>query len=212
MPRNEGVTQNDGGERLRKDAAENRAKLLDAARSVFGTQGVNAPLESVAAKAGVGIATLYRRFPTREDLLAAIVREELGDYLTALEDAHAETDAWVGFSLYVRRMFRIQARSPGLCDAPYLQLPDDDSLDHLRARLTTMIDELIERAKLDGSLRQDITAYDVELAGYGHTGVINHADPETSDAFERYERFILAAFRAPGSEAATVQTSTSPEA
>lgn len=183
------------GTRLRKDAAENRARLLDAARRVFATHGTDVPLETIAAEAGVGIATLYRRFPTREDLLAAIIREELDDYLEALEETLSRDDAWEGFSLFLEQMFQLQIRHPGLCHAPFAQLPDVQSIDEGRARMMRLTEELIDRAKQDGTLRPDVTAEDVMLAGWGNTGIIANATKASPDAFRRYLGFILDAFR-----------------
>lgn len=179
---------------LRKDAAENRTKLLDAARSVFAVHGTDAPLETIAAEAGVGIATLYRRFSTREDLLAAIVREELDEYLRVLEEALGRDDAWEGFSLFLERMFQLQVRHPGLCHAPFVQLPDARSIEAGRARMMRLLQELVDRAKQHGTLRPDVTVEDVMLAGWGNTGIIANATEASPDAFRRYLGFILDAF------------------
>jgi AcrR family transcriptional regulator len=91
-------------EGLRRDASENRTKILDAARHVFADHGTDAPLEAIATEAGVGIATLYRRFPTREDLLATIVGEELEAYLRVLQEALGRDDAWEGFSSFLEHV------------------------------------------------------------------------------------------------------------
>ena len=71
--------------RLRADAARNRAAIVAVARDVFAEQGLEAPLEAIAARAGVGIATLYRRFPTREKLVAAALTEKVAEYAEAAE-------------------------------------------------------------------------------------------------------------------------------
>ena len=181
-------------EGLRRDASENRTKILDAARHVFADHGTDAPLEAIATEAGVGIATLYRRFPTREDLLATIVGEELEAYLRVLQEALGRDDAWEGFSSFLERMFELQARHPGLCHAPFMQLPNADAIDEGRARMLRMTEELIERAKDQGSLRPDVTGQDVMLAGWGNTGVITNAEV-APEALKRYLALILDAFR-----------------
>jgi len=83
--------------RLRADAARNRAVIVAVARDVFAEQGLEAPLEAIAARAGVGIATLYRRFPTREKLVAAALTEKVTAYAEAAEQALADADPWAGF-------------------------------------------------------------------------------------------------------------------
>lgn len=180
---------------LRRDAAENRAKLINAAREVFSARGTDASLEAIAALAEVGIATLYRRFPTREDLLASIINEELDEYISALEHALLEPNAWTGFEYFLKRMFELQARHPGLCHAPFMHLPNATELEKGRSRMTRMTDELIQRAKEQGTLRSGITTQDVMLAGWGNAGVITnsgHAEPE---AQQRYLQLILGAMR-----------------
>ena len=88
--------------RLRADAARNRAAIVAVAREVFAEQGLEAPLETIAARAGVGIATLYRRFPTREKLVAAALTEKVAEYAEAAEQALAVADPWDGFAGFVR--------------------------------------------------------------------------------------------------------------
>src|SRR5437879_13627884 len=84
--------------RLRVDAERNRAALLDAARELFAEQGLDAPLEEIALRAGVGIATLYRRFPTRAQLVAAALVDKVTQYAEAAQQALAVPDPWAGFA------------------------------------------------------------------------------------------------------------------
>ena len=102
--------------RLRADAARNRDAIVAVARDVFAEQGLAAPLETIAARAGVGIATLYRRFPTREKLVAAALTEKVAEYAEAAEQALAVADPWVGFAGFVQRICELQAGDRGLSD------------------------------------------------------------------------------------------------
>ena len=90
--------------RLRADAVRNRDAIVAVAREVFAEQGLEAPLELIAARAGVGIATLYRRFPTREKLVAAALTEKVAEYAEAAEQALAVADPWSGFAGFVQRI------------------------------------------------------------------------------------------------------------
>src|SRR5499427_11011022 len=90
--------------RLRVDAERNRAALLNAAQKVFAEQGLEAPLEEIAVRAGVGIATLYRRFPTRGQLVAAALVDKIAQYAEAAEQALAIADPWAGFASFVERI------------------------------------------------------------------------------------------------------------
>src|SRR5262247_4053376 len=105
-----------GPRRLRVDAERNRAALLAAAREVFAEQGLEAPLEEVALRAGVGIATLYRRFPNRRQLVAAALVDTFAQYAEAAERALAVSDPWAGFAGFIERICELQAADRGLSD------------------------------------------------------------------------------------------------
>src|SRR3954447_25042958 len=95
---------------LRADAARNRAAIVGAARQVFAEQGLDAPLDDIARRAGTGNATLYRRFPTRGDLVAAVFADRMEEHLDAVEAGLAEPDPWRGFASYVIAVGAMQAR------------------------------------------------------------------------------------------------------
>ncbi len=182
-------------DRLRKDAAENRTKLLAAARRVFAAQGTDAPLESVAAEAGVGIATLYRRFPAREDLLALVVEDELEHYVDAIERALTFEDPSEGFTSFLEGMCELQASQPGLCHAPYLHLPNAARVEALREQLQTLTERLIANAKATGSLRPDVTLSDVMLLASANAGIIANAPSDEPGALRRHLELMLRALR-----------------
>src|SRR5690606_35505470 len=122
--------------------------------------------------------------------------EELEEYLAALEEALHRGDAWEGFSFFLAQMFHLQARQPGLCHAPFMQRPNASGIEEVRALMTRLTEQLIDRAKQAGSLRPDVTAQDVMLAGWGNTGVISSDASTAPVACGRYLEFILDAFRA----------------
>lgn len=95
--------------RLRADAIRNRDAILTAAREVFAEHGVEASLEEIAARARVGIATLYRRFPSRQHLVGAAFVEKIAKYAQAAEDALAIADPWTGFTSFVQTICDLQA-------------------------------------------------------------------------------------------------------
>ena len=132
---------------LRADAARNRAAILAVARDVFAEQGLEAPLEVIAARAGVGIATLYRRFPTREKLVAAALVEKIALYAQAAEQALAVRDPWVGFAGFVQRICELQACDRGLSDLLSMTLSADEQIEQLRTTANGHVIALIERAR-----------------------------------------------------------------
>src|SRR6266576_4037268 len=94
---------------LRIDAELNRGRIVGAAQTAFAEQGLDVPLELVAERAGVGIATLYRRFPGRDDLIAACFEHRLAEYARAAEEALEADDAWSGFAGYIERICAMQS-------------------------------------------------------------------------------------------------------
>ena len=103
---------------LRVDAERNRGRIVEAASSAFAVHGLDASLDGVAERAGVGIATLYRRFPTRDDLIAACFERRIAEYARAAEEALEAPDGWTGLCDYVERVCAMQAADRGLTDGP----------------------------------------------------------------------------------------------
>src|SRR4051812_20146103 len=101
---------------LRADAARNRTAIVEAARAVFAEQGLEAPLDEIAKRAGTGNATLYRRFPTRGDLIAAVFADRMTEHLDAVTTARADPDPWHGFTSYIHAVTAMQARDRGIAD------------------------------------------------------------------------------------------------
>src|SRR5947208_5644140 len=86
---------------LRADAVRNREAIVEAARAVFAEQGLDAPLDEIAKRAGTGNATLYRRFPTRGDLVSAVFADRMAEHLAAVEVGLADVDPWRCFTSYI---------------------------------------------------------------------------------------------------------------
>src|SRR3954469_13117752 len=101
---------------LRADAERNRRRLVAAAREVFAEEGLSASTNEVARRAGVGVATLFRRFPTRDALVAAAFEEKMEAYGAAVRDALDDPDPWHGFCTYLETVCAMQARDRGFAD------------------------------------------------------------------------------------------------
>jgi AcrR family transcriptional regulator len=109
--------------RLRRDAQRNRDAIVAAARQLFCDQGLEAPLDEIARRAGVGIATLYRRFPSRVELLDAVLADTLQAHIEVAEQALAMDDPWEGFAFYLEETCRLQASDRGQNDAMGMRFP-----------------------------------------------------------------------------------------
>lgn len=181
---------------LRADAARNRDRLVAAAREVFAEKGLGAPLEEIARRAEVGIATLYRRFPSRDDLIAASLEEKLADYLGAVDEALRAPDAWSGFSKYVERVCAMQVDDRGLRDVLTLTFPTAKRLERARSRSYHRFAELIRRAQAEGTLRADFVTQDLVLTLMANAGVVNATRKAAPEASRRFVGLMLQAFRA----------------
>ena len=124
-----------GRARLRADAARNRDAIVAAARQVFGAQGLEASLDEIAQTAGVGNATLYRRFPNRAQLIAEVFADRLRGHIAAIHVALAQPDPWAGFSAYVEEAFGMQARDRGLADLVTMRIRTVPELEALYDRI-----------------------------------------------------------------------------
>lgn len=180
---------------LRADAARNREALITAAKQVFAEGGLDAPLEEIARRAGVGIGTLYRRFPSRGQLVAAALRCKITEFATAAEQALAEPDPWAGFAGWVQRICALQAGDRGLADLLLMTLAPGEEVELIRARANRAATELIARAKRAGVLRCDMTSEDVLLMLIANSAVTVVAGRDAPPALPRFVALMLEAFR-----------------
>jgi AcrR family transcriptional regulator len=146
----------------RADALRNRDRVLEAAKTVFSAGGSDASLEAVARKAGVGIGTLYRHFPTREALYEAVYRrevEQLGELAEALKNDPSPVDA---LRRWLRANVEFVATKKGMAAALALAAgPPSELTAFSYARLTKAIATLLDRAAAVGDIRADISAEDL---------------------------------------------------
>ena len=147
---------------VRADAQRNLDALLEAAKAVFATSGVDAPVREIAEQAGVGVATVYRHFPTRAQLIAAVFRREIDacvDLATALAADHGPADA---LALWMQRFALFMSTKRGLSaalhsgDAAYEGLQQ-----HFTGRLMPALDMLLGRAVAAGEICGGTEAYEL---------------------------------------------------
>jgi AcrR family transcriptional regulator len=165
--------------RLRADAERNRVALLAAAREIFGEHGLDASLDEIARRAGVGNATLYRRFPRRRDLIAEVFAGQMSEYVELADHALREPDPWAAFVGYLTRLCEMQATDRGLSELLVTtSFDDDERLAELRASAQRGATGVIERAQAAGALRPDFTRKDLGLLVTANSGVVARAtDP-----------------------------------
>lgn len=185
---------------LRTDAARNKEKILHAAREVFAEHGLDAPMTEVARRAGVGIATLYRRFAAREDLIAATFADKMTVYADAIDQALTDPDPWRGFCAYIERVCAMQAADHGFTRVLTMTFPTAKSLEAERARAYRGFIELISRAKGTGRLRPDFSDKDLLILLMANAGVISATGDVAPDTWRRLVGYMLQAFSSANSE------------
>jgi AcrR family transcriptional regulator len=149
---------------VRADARRNLDKIVEAAAEVVAERGVNAPMQAIAKRAGVGVGTVYRRFPDRAALIAALGRHYVTSVNQALEAAvNSAPDAWTGI-----RDFVAWVADPGrgalaaaLAKVPEETFTDREEFEEDQWRWVQQLDELVRRAQADGTMRPDVSAADI---------------------------------------------------
>ncbi|MFF3501497.1 TetR/AcrR family transcriptional regulator [Streptomyces sp. NPDC003247] len=181
---------------VRSDARDNRARILDAARTVFGEEGLSAPMREVARHAGIGPATLYRHFPTKQVLIAETFAEQRRACAAAVHDALTDTDPWHGFRSLVERICELHAHSRGFADAFMTAFPGAMDLAADRERTLRAVAELARRAQKAGRLRPGFVVDDLVLMLMAHRGLRDTPPAARVTASRRFAAYVIEAFRA----------------
>ncbi|MEV7649128.1 helix-turn-helix domain-containing protein [Arthrobacter sp. NPDC089319] len=184
------------GRNLRADAERNRERVLETAREVFAELGLDVSTNEIARRAGVGVATLFRRFPTRDDLVAATFADKMHAYSDAIDEALADPDPWNGFCTYMERVCRMQADDRGFADVLTMTFPTAKAFEEERNRSANALGELLDRAKAVGKLRQDFAHQDVPLILMANAGVVTATRDAAPDAWRRILGYLLQSFAA----------------
>jgi AcrR family transcriptional regulator len=185
-----------GARTLRADAERNRERVVEAAREVFAEQGLDGSTNEIARRAGVGVATLFRRFPTKDDLVAAAFAGKMSAYSEAIDEALADPDPWNGFCTYMERVCRMQADDRGFADVLTMTFPTAKAFEEERNRSANALGELLDRAKASGRLREDFAHQDVPLILMANAGVVTATRDAAPEAWRRLLGYLLQSFAA----------------
>ena len=183
---------------LRADAARNRERIICAAATAYATGGPDVSLEEIAHLAGVGVGTVYRRFPTKQSLLEALLEETMCSYAAHAEQMAelAKTDPWHAFSEHVT--FLLSAQACNLTFSALLRRPEQSSPgfreQHLRALAAS--GTLVRIAKRAGVLCPGFRHDDLLLMRDANHGIVQNAGADAHEASARFATYILESFRA----------------
>lgn len=181
---------------LRRDAERNRERILTAARELFAARGLDVTLDDVGRAAGVGVGTVYRRFPNKEALVDALFEEELEKMSAAAERALADEDPWEGFRHLLAGIADDLARDRGLRDFMLTDGFSQSRVVRIRERLIPVAEELLRRAQEDGTLRADLVGTDLPILAQMLGAAADFVTPVRIDAWQRYLAVVLDGLRA----------------
>lgn len=179
---------------LRADAERNRKRLLDAAVEVFAEHGLEASTAEIARRAGVGHGTVFRRFPTKDDLVAAIVVDRLGEIAESATALLADTPPEGRVLAFMTELVRMHVRDHGLVEAVNgTRAVADPGVHDAHGALMDVVEELVKADREAGLVRQDLGAFDVMALS---KAVASACDPVISAAgWKRYLAVVAAGIR-----------------
>jgi AcrR family transcriptional regulator len=148
---------------LRRDAERNRQRILEAARAGFAARGLGITLDEIARLAGVGVGTVYRRFPNKELLIDALFEERIGEVAAIAQAALRDEDAWRGLRTFLEGMIELLASDRGLRELMLGSAHTPERIIRARGQIKPRIEQLVERAQAQGALREDVRATDIPL-------------------------------------------------
>ncbi|WP_069162017.1 TetR/AcrR family transcriptional regulator [Nocardia altamirensis] len=180
---------------LRSDARRNRDAIVSAARAVFEERGLDAPLKDIAARAGVAIGTLYNRFPTRDDLIAAAVEDRIEAGGRIAEEALAIPDPWEAFVYLVEKICELQA-ADRLIGGLAVRAAPSTAIAAAQATGHTMMRQIITRAQQSGALRADWVLEDIAFITWSHTRILEATATTAPTAWRRHLALTLDGLRA----------------
>jgi AcrR family transcriptional regulator len=188
-----------GAASMRADARRNRESILAAARDVFAQYGADAQMDEIARRAGVGVGTLYRHFPTKDKLIGELLRIKLSDYaVRARVKFEEDPRPWESFADLLREQAEIASRDASQQRMIFAMTAEAMAQAHSTvAELTEATQALIDRAKEAGDVREDLTVDDVRTLNCG-LGSIMAADALGVMPYDwrRHLEFVLAGMRA----------------
>lgn len=185
------ITVADADKPLRRDAELNRHRILDAARELFALRGLGVTLNDIAHHAGVGVGTVYRRFPDKSRLIDDLFEQRLEELVALMNDAIADPDPWHGLTTFLEWTLELQAGDRGLKDL-ITGMPDGlERVGRMRSRMLPLGVDLVRRAREAGTLRSDVAAQDLPIIQLILGALIDASRDEAPELWRRYLGIIV---------------------
>lgn len=160
VPRSESRAEQDG-KALRRDAARNRQRVLEAASEAFAEEGLDVGYDVIARRAGVGVGTVYRRFPERAELVIALFESRVETLVALSAEALEMPDGWSGLRWFLEKSVEMQVDNRGLQELVAGSAFRDERLVRVRRRIEPAVKSLLDRAKRERAVRADIEPLDI---------------------------------------------------
>jgi AcrR family transcriptional regulator len=193
--------------RLRADALRNRRRVLDAAAEVFSERGLDAGMDEVARRAGVGHATVFRRFPSKDALVSELLLDRMRAVLDLCERC-LEDEPEAGFRRFLDEAVALQIADRSLFDALGGRVPPGEELLAAQQRVLGRIALILERAQAAGAIRADVTAADVPFLVAGVSFAGGPCARFSGDVWRRYLAIVLDGLRPDGAAPLPVESPT----
>ncbi len=182
--------------KLRRDAQRNHEKIVEAARELFAKRGLDISLDDIARQAGVGVATAYRHFPEKDQLIDAVFAHAMAQTVALAEEAAAQKRAWDGLVMWLTKVGEMQAADAGLRTLLKSRSRGAEHARRAHDEILRSLTELVERAIAEGDLRADLELSDLGACIYMLSAAIDLTDPVVPGTWRRYLDFLLDGLRA----------------
>jgi AcrR family transcriptional regulator len=181
---------------LRADAERNRRRVMDAARALFAERGLGVTLNDIARHAGVGVGTVYRRFPDKDALIDALFEERIEQLVGIARSGLEDPDALGGLVAALTRVLELQEADRGLKELMLSSRSRRERIGRIRARMAPVIGELVQRARASGQLRPEIVPQDFPLLQIMLGAIIDVARDDAPGLWRRYLELMVRGMRA----------------
>lgn len=181
---------------LRKDAEANRRRLLIAARELFAERGLDVTLHDIAARAGVGVGTAYRRFANKGEIMDALFGLQVEEISRIADEALADPDPWRALVTYLERVMTLQAGDRGLAQILSGRRIRPEQHDWSRSVIAPKVNAITARAKEAGALRDDVEGTDLVFIQVGLNAIAERSREVSPELYRRYLHLMLDSIRA----------------
>jgi AcrR family transcriptional regulator len=180
---------------LRRDAERNRQRILEAAAAVFAERGLTVTLDEIAVHAGVGVGTVYRRFPDKDALIDALFEDRIGRVVSLAEECLEMDDAWEGLRTFVERGLELQAADRGLKELLFCTAHGCERVNVRRERIAPVVRRLVARAQEAGAVREDFAGTDMPLLQIMLGAIVDATRDVQPEAWRRLMGIVLDGLR-----------------